>query len=498
VDALCQSVCGDAETAMTRGYAWGLTALAVLTLSGASGVPSTHSTIDLRPCDVAGLAEKGRCGSLDVHENRTAGTGRKIALNIVVLPATGSGVSRPPVFWLEGGPGGAATQSIGSVSQQYLRALRPDRDLVFVDQRGTGKSNPLDCDLGESPADPDRFYGPVFPPDLVRACRARLERAADLTQYTTSIAMDDLDDVREALGYPTIDLAGASYGTQAALVYMRRHGEHVESAFLVGVVPPDFRLPLPFARAAQSALDLTFADCAADSSCHSAFPDVKHDFDAVLARFDRGSLSVSMMDPGAHQPRTVALARESYVEHIRLLLYSTFGARYVPLVVHQASVGNFLPFQTVTSTSNGKASMARGMYLSVTCSEDVPFITAPEITRETQGTFLGDRRIRAHLAACAEWPRADVPRSFLEPVRSKVPTIFYSGVADGATPPWIAEVAVKFLPRGRQILIPHTGHQVAGACGSNLMRDFFTHPLSDIDASCASSVTRPPFVTALP
>lgn len=475
----------------------GAAALALPTASGASGMRSTRATVDLRPCDIAGITDRARCGALDVYEHRTARSGRKIALNIVVLPATAA-ASRAPVFWLEGGPGGAATQSIGPVSQQYLRALRADRDLVFVDQRGTGTSNPLDCDLGESPADPDRFYGPLFPPDLVRACRSRLERVADLTQYTTSIAMDDLDDVREALGYPMIDLAAASYGTQAALVYMRRHGEHVESSFLVGVVPPDFRLPLPFARAAQSALDLTFADCMADPSCHSAFPDVKHDFDAVLARFDRGSLSVRMMDPATHQPRTVAIARESYVEHIRLLLYSTFGARYVPLITHQAFLGNFLPFQTVTSTSNGKASMARGMYLSVTCSEDVPFITESQITAETGGTFLGDRRIRAHIAACTEWQRADIPRSFLEPVRSNVPTIFYSGGADGATPPWIAQAAVKFLPHGRQILIPHSGHQVAGVCGSNLMRDFFTHPLREVDASCASSVTRPPFVTSFP
>ena len=229
----------------------------------------TRGSMTLHPCDVPGVAGGGRCGALTVYENRASGTGRRISLNIVVVPAAGLTPARDPVFWLEGGPGGAATGAIGPVSNQYLRGVRTDRDLVFVDQRGTGKSSPLDCDLGDSPADLDRYFGPLFPVDLVRACREKLEQTADLTQYTTSIAADDLDDVREALGYPVINLAGASYGTQAALVYMRRHREHVRSSFLVGVAPPDFRLPLPFARAAQHALDMTLADCAADRSCHT-------------------------------------------------------------------------------------------------------------------------------------------------------------------------------------------------------------------------------------
>jgi pimeloyl-ACP methyl ester carboxylesterase len=457
----------------------------------------TRGSMTLHPCDVPGVAGGGRCGALTVYENRASGTGRRISLNIVVVPAAGLTPARDPVFWLEGGPGGAATGAIGPVSNQCLRGVRTDRDLVFVDQRGTGKSSPLDCDLGDSPADLDRYFGPLFPVDLVRACREKLEQTADLTQYTTSIAADDLDDVREALGYPVINLAGASYGTQAALVYMRRHREHVRSSFLVGVAPPDFRLPLPFARAAQHALDMTLADCAADRSCHDAFPNVRREFDAVLARFDRGPLQVTMTDPATGRPRVVTLTRESYVEHVRLQLYNTFGARMVPAVVHQAFLENYLPFQRVASTN--EPSLARGMYLSVTCSEDTPFINEAEIVRETSGTFVGDRRVRAHLAACAEWPRAHVPRTFLDPVSSDVPTVFYSGEADGSTPPWIADSEIRFLSNGRLIRVEHTGHQVAGPCAWNLMRDFISRPsAADLDASCVAGISRPPFVTAVP
>jgi pimeloyl-ACP methyl ester carboxylesterase len=463
-------------------------------LSGPVVVRSARPSA-LRACEVAGIAGGGRCGSIEVFENRAARAGRRIALNVVVVPATEPDPAPDPVFWLEGGPGGAATGAIGPVSQQYLRGLRRSRDLVFVDQRGTGRSNPLNCDdIGDSPADPDRYFGKLFPRELIRACRQKLEPIADLRQYTTSIAMDDLDDVRASLGYSTVNLAGASYGTQAALIYIRRHREHVRSAFLVGVAPPDFKLPLPFARAAQHALDLTFADCAADRACHAAFPDIVREFGAVLARFDGGPLRITIADPATKAPRTVTLERESYVEHLRLLLYNTFGARQVPAVVHQAYLDNFLPFQAAAAREAG-AGLSRGMYFSITCSEDVPFITDLQIVEETRSTFLGDRRIRAHQAACGDWPRAEVAREFLDPVTSDVPTILYSGEADGATPEWIAAAALRSLSNGRQIHVPHTGHQIAGQCAWDLMRDFITHPSTrELDASCVAGIKRPPFV----
>lgn len=474
-----------------------LLGVAVLTFAiGAPAGSGPARPIALRSCDASGIP--ARCGSIDVYENRETKAGRRIALNVVIIPATDRNPAPDPVFWLEGGPGGAATDVIGPVSQQYLRGLRGTRDLVFVDQRGTGQSNPLNCDdIGDSPAAPDRYFGRLFPRDLIRACRQKLERVADLRQYTTTIAMDDLDEVREALGYATVNLAGASYGTQAALVYMRRHRAHVRSAFLVGVAPPDFRLPLPFARAAQHALDLTLADCAGDPACHAAFPDPAREFAAVLSRFDHGPLHVTMADPVTQKPRAVALERESYVEHLRLMLYTTFGARQVPAIVHQAYIGNFVPFQA--AAVRGAGGMSRGMYFSVTCSEDVPFITERAVIEETRGTFLGDRRVRAHQAACAEWPRAEVPRGFLDPVTSDVPTVLYSGEADGSTPEWIAAAAARFLTNGRQIRVPHSGHQIAGQCGWDLMRDFITHAsVRDLDASCVAGVKRPPFALQVP
>jgi pimeloyl-ACP methyl ester carboxylesterase len=478
-------------------------ALAAVGLASAAYNQSTAAdagkSLRLQPCELPGIAGEGRCGTLDVFENRSIRTGRRIGLHVVVIPAQGTTSALEPVFWLEGGPGAAATQAIGPVSRQYLRGLRADHDLVFVDQRGTGQSNPLTCDdIGETPANLDAYFGKLFPIDRIRACREKLEKVADLTRYSTSIAMDDLDDVRQALGYDKIHLAGASYGTLAAQVYMRQHPDRVRSAFLIGVATPGFRLPLPFARAAQNALERMFVDCAADPACHTAFPSLRDEFAAVLVRFERGAIDVKMVDPATGRVRPVALERESYVERLRAMLYSTNGARFIPLVVHQASLDDFGPFQTIATRYSLGALLSRGMYFSVTCSEMTPFITEEEIAAETRGTFLGDRRVRAHLAACREWPRAHVPRSFLDPVRSTIPVVLFSGDADGATPAWFAEAAVRFLPNGLQIKAAHTGHQIDGPCTWDLMQAFVRNPsVRQLDAACVQKAHRPPFATAV-
>lgn len=464
-----------------------------------AGAAVAQPRVTLRPCEVSGIS--ARCGTVDVFENRARRSGRKISLNVVVVPALGSTHAPDAVFWLEGGPGGAATLAIGPVAQQYFKGIRDDHDLVFVDQRGTGQSNPLKCDdIGETPANIDAYFGALFPIERIRACRHKLEAVADLTQYTTAIAADDLDDVRAALGYTSVDLAGASYGTLTAQAYLRQHGSRVRAAFLVGTVTPGFRLPLPFAKASENAFGRMVADCVADDACQSAFPRLKSEFAAVLARFSSGPLAVQMVDPSTGQPRMVTLARENYVEHIRALLYSTGGARFVPLVVHQAFLNDYTAFQTMATRYNlGGPNTSRGMYFSVTCAESAPFISEAEIAAETRGTFLGDRRLRAHLAACAEWPRGSVDRRFLEPVRSTVPVVMFAGDADGSTPPWFAADAARSLPHARVINAPHTGHQIDGPCTWNLMQAFIRNPsVTELDAACVERAHRPPFATELP
>jgi len=454
----------------------------------------------LHPCHVQNIDDEVRCGKYEVFEDRAARTGRRISLNIVVIPALSATPARDPVFWLHGGPGAPATQTAPAAGKSgFLGKLREDRDLIFVDQRGTGESNPLNCDLGDNPANLQQFFGGLFPVDKVRQCREKLEKIANLALYTTPIAMDDLDEVRAALGYDQINVVAASYGTIAALVYMRQHQDHLRAVFLAGVANTNIRQPLPFASGAQHAMDLLYEDCAADKDCNAAFPNLREEFTAVLARFDHGPVAAKLFNLTTKQEQSANITRGNFVERLRLLLYTTTFARFVPLIIHKAFGGDYLPFESLAVAYNPGSILARGMYLTVTCSEGVPFITQQDIITQTTGTFVGDYRVRSHIAACKEWPRGNVPRSFIDPVKSSVPVLMISGELDASTPPWLGKEALRTLPNGRQVGIRYYGHQVDSPCIWNLLPDFIAKgSAKELNTTCTNEIRRPPFATELP
>src|SRR6185436_7228394 len=209
-------------------------------------------------------------GTYTVFENRAAKSGHTLDLTVVVLHARSAEPAPDPVFFLAGGPG----QDASTLVEQWVDApMREERDVVLVSQRGTGGSMRLGCSYGDG-TDLQSYLGPMFTADVFRACLTELAARADLTQYSTCTAMDDLDEVRAALGYEEIDLYGGSYGTRAALVYMRQHPRTVRCAILEGVAPIAFTNPLFHAREAQSALELIFAECDGTPACHEAFPDL--------------------------------------------------------------------------------------------------------------------------------------------------------------------------------------------------------------------------------
>lgn len=457
-----------------------------------------HSKIALQPCHVPNLNIEVRCGTYEVYEDRVAHQGRKISLHIVVVPASAANPAPDPAFWLHGGPGAAATTSVANVEGGFLEGVRENRDVVFVDQRGTGQSNPLMCSVGDDPADLQSFFGELFPADKVRDCRQRLEKIADLRLYTTPIAMDDLDEVRGALGYDRINLVAASYGTIAAQVYMRQHPDHVRSVFLLGVAAPSFKQPLPFARGAQHALDLLFQDCAADSACQNAFPKLRDEFDAVMSRFDKGPVEATLIHLPDKKKQTIQILRVNFVERLRLMLYTTRSASFVPLIIHRVYENDYLPFEAAALSANVGGALSRGMYFSVTCAEGVPFITEQDITTETQATFVGPGRVRAHIAACKEWVKGNVPPGYTDFVKSDAPVLLISGELDGASPPWFGESIVKYLPHGRQVKIRYSGHQF-DTCVPGILTNFVNKGSVDgLDTSCTEKIRRPQFATELP
>lgn len=455
----------------------------------------------LRQCQTPDFRSKAWCGRYEVFEDRASKRGRKIALNMVVLPALAEKPASDPVFFLAGGPGQGAASLAALIGEGPLARIRQERDLVFLDQRGTGASNPLTCNLYADDQDLRAYFGNMFPVEEVRACRKRLEKVADLKQYTTSIAIEDLDDVRRALGYERINLYGGSYGTTVALAYLRRYREHVRSAILAGVAPTDLRLPLPFAKGAQHAIDQLMDDCAADNACRAAFPNLREEFKSVLDRLAKESVSVELINPFTKNAQSVNLGRGVFAERLRMMLYDRDPASIVPLLIHQAYQGNFKPF-ILAALPQARAiyrTLSLGMYFSVTCSEGVPFITEEDIRRETAGTFLGDYRVRVHQGACREWPRAFVPSNFTSAVEADAPVLLLSGEVDPASPHWIGEEVARHLPNSRQVTIPQGGHGYFSACLGDITSEFISRgSVKGLNTACVEEAGRPPFITTLP
>jgi len=470
----------------------------ILTLQAAIALRQNSAKVVLKDCRVQGIESNAKCGTLDVYENRATKSGRMITLNIVVLPATGSQREPDPLVYFAGGPGASATEDAPGIAQAFAK-IRERRDLLFVDQRGTGKSHPLDCEF-YNPADLQSYLGYFFPLDDVRKCRTKLEAESDLKLHTTTIAMDDMDEVRAALGYDKLNLFGGSYGTRAALTYLKRHPQHVRTTTLHGVSPTDHYMPADFPLQTERALQGVLAECAADEACNKAFPNVKDEAKAVLAQLIKAPVEVEIQKPNSPEHVKLKLSRDLAAEAIRYMLYAPIPAGRIPLILHLAAQGNYTPltYAALQYRTNLVRTGSNGMYLSVTCAEDLPWIKPGEGERMAAGTFLGDYRLRQQREACTLWPRGDVERDYQQPVRSDLPVLILTGQWDPVTPPSNAERVAKTLTNSLNIVVPSGAHGLDGLegidCVDNIVMQFIERGTSKgIDTSCVKSIHRKAF-----
>jgi pimeloyl-ACP methyl ester carboxylesterase len=472
--------------------------LAVLALLGVAGCKRATSAalppLALTPCRLEGVSSAMECGTVEVWEDRVARQGRRLKLKVAVARALSPQPEPDPLFVLAGGPGQAATEVVGGVLPA-LERVRRKRDIVFVDQRGTGSSHPLDC-MEPTPATPlaERLRVNV-PAEELRACLAGYD--ADVRLYTTPVAMDDLDEVRRALGYARINLYGISYGTRAALEYLRRHGDSVRTATLDGVAPMSLYLPLSVARDAQRALGLLFRHCAEDAACAAAYPKLEERFHALLAQLEEAPARVSAPHPVTGETLELEVGRELFVGNLRALLYAPEASVLVPLVIDRATTGDWRPFLGLAGQLSGGfvKGMSVGLFLSVMCSEDAPFVKPGDVTRESAGSFVGDASGRWMLEACSVWPRGPLPQGYREPVRSEVPVLLLSGELDPVTPPSWGEEAARTLPHSLHVVVPAVGHNTLGdACARDLLRDFVeAGRVEGLTPACDRGQKRPPF-----
>jgi len=430
-------------------------------------------------------------GVYHVYENRSTQKGKILKLEFIILHSRGERPSPDPIFILAGGPGVAATT--------YARGMKyspflESRDVVMVSLRGTAGNNRLYCD----PSTKEGLQGyldSVFRLSMLQKCLVKLQEEFDLTQYSTPSSVDDLDEVRTALGYRQVNLMGFSGGTRVALVYMKRHPEAIRSAILNGVVPFSFKNPLYHASASQASLEKLFRECRSDPLCQKAFPELEKQFYQILHRLGQKPASVTIAHPDTGEPLTITMDRNDFAEAVRFMLYSLGTNRQLPYLISQAYLGHFEPFAklAIQNALGLDRLLSMGLLLCVTCAEDVDRITEHEILRETADTFLGDVRVREQKAACAIWPRSPLPPGYTDPVTADIPVLMLSGTHDPVTPPHLSARLAKQLPRVLHLVVPGT-HGVGGPCINRIQVDFLENPDAlRPDTSCTKKMRLPPF-----
>ena len=428
------------------------------------------------PCVVWTLREIGRCGTVTVAEDRdraardaAAGrpfAGRTIPIHVVVLRARGPGPVGAPIVLLAGGPGqGATTGGMVSYAQNALGDLRARHDLILADQRGTGQSNPLACDLAGDALQP--HVAPWLPVDAVRRCRARLAGRADLTQYTTARSADDLADVLDALGARRAHVFGVSYGGRLALTFLRRHPERVRTVVAQSGPPPERVIPLAAAAAGAHALTARAAECRAERACAATTAaDPVAELRAVLDGLAARPVRVTRWNWRRLRREEVTVTRRAFTEYSWSRLYGTGDAHGMFGLTHRAALGHWDEWVDAAATRGRwrEYARSRGLTLSVLCTEDAPRIARADTAALAEASPLGLPLATELVAACAEWPRGTVAPDDTLPVRSDTPVLLLSGALDPVVPPGWADSAAAFLPAAWHLIAPGEGHAVMDAC----------------------------------
>jgi pimeloyl-ACP methyl ester carboxylesterase len=475
----CSALVGSAATSIVRAQA--------------------AEALDLKECRLESQAVHGsvaaRCGHFRVRENRDDPQSKELQLHVAVIPALRLQPEPDPLFIISGGPGQSASDLYLSVSPAFAR-IRRDRDIVLVDQRGTGRSNMMDCTL---PDDTDfTEFEPKDARPMVEKCLAALP--GNPRYYTTSIAVRDLEEVRAASGYESINLYGASYGTRVAQHYMRRYPKRVRAVILDGVLPADLALGPDIALDAQRALDAAFDRCARDAQCARQFPEIAQQFSTLLGRLRKEPVKLSIPDPITGQPADTTLDSARLVGAVRLLSYSDETTSTLPLLIHEAQSlrePSGLAAQYLMVKRTMDAQIAEGMHFSVVCSEDAPrWDSRPVSKEELARTYMGTMFMDVMRAVCEQWPRGPVDADFGQALRSAIPTLLLSGANDPVTPPQYAEQVLRGLSAAKHLVLAGQGHgQLIIGCVPRLMAQFVEAGATEsLDTQCIRNVAPAPFM----
>ncbi len=454
----------------------------------------------------AGLAEFGclleapglsrfyaRCANLAVPLDPEAPQGETIDLFVARIPARMAQPQPDPLLLITGGPGQSAVDFYLQLGTAFAAARR-ERDIILVDQRGTGRSAlGFECDF---PLGMDfQIAETDLLERLVSDCLVNLDR--DPRFFTTSVAVRDLEAVRRELGVEQWNIYGVSYGSRVAQHYLRRYPQHVRSVVLDGVVPAPLALGPEIASNAQEALDAIFARCARDAACAARFGDLPRTFSNVMSRLETSPVSVARINADSGEPEQVLVNAEYLMGVTRLFSYSSLSASLLPLIIDEAAQGRFdmLLAQAERIADSLERSLSLPMHNSVICSEDYPF-AAPDSSKATAEAYLGSSIMDAFGVICAQWPRGVVDADFKQPLVSDHPVLLLSGANDPATPARYADETIAGgLGAALHLVARDQGHVMAAiGCVPGLMREFFAAGSAEgLDGACLERVTTMPF-----
>ncbi|WP_297895254.1 alpha/beta hydrolase [Shewanella sp.] len=440
-------------------------------------------------CYVEGVSDRLNCGFVTVPENPNKPDGKQIQVHYVVLPAVKNANHEEALLAIAGGPGQSAIDNAASFNTM-LSKVRQQRDILLIDQRGTGRSNLLQCDQGAQSA---LSFDDENIDSLAEAQKCLASIDADVSQYGSLNAITDFEAVRAHLGYKKLHVYGISYGTRMAQLYMRLYPEHLATVTLDGIVPMQQSV-LEISSAIDRGFELLFKDCQETTACHGQFPELKAEFEQVAATLANAPITDKVSDPVTGEKTLLTMTRGKFYGAIRMALYQTNVRALVPHAIHQAAKNNFQPLLGLYALTIDNAGMAMGMHASVVCGEDMHRIT-PAMREQAKNSFMGRTMLEGLEATCTAWKVPAVDASFSEPISSDIPTLLLSGEIDPATPPSWGELAMEKLTNAKHFIAPYATHGVAyQSCANNLIADLVrSGSVKDLDGECLKKDVRRSF-----
>lgn len=459
-------------------------ALALLALSCfSSALSAAPANQQGHLCHLPGYDQALRCITVTVPLDYQHPEERELALHVTLAPALRESARPDPLFVLAGGPGQAGSEIL-PLLDNALRKTRATRDIVFIDQRGTGLSGKLDCDSTQTLEE----YTIPEQEKIVATCMRSLKQP--FAFYNTINSARDVEQVRAALGYRQINLWGSSYGTRLAQTFARLFPDSLRAMILDAVAAPD-QIIFAWGRDAQASLDAVFMHCAEDAGCHAAFPALRQQFSALLQQVNTGSVRLDFPHPRTARRIQMQLIPDRFLQTVRVALYSADSASRLPFLINSAAKGDWGPFlaQMYSASDFSLDGPAIGLMLSVTCAEDIPRLTPAIVADEERNSFLGGLEVKLLPAWCRYVNVPPVP--YQQPSVIDAPTLLLSGALDPVTPPVRANGAAKFIAHAQHFVVANVGHGVSqSGCAPRLLREFLDNPDQALEAQCLKDIPR--------